>query len=249
MLKIVLFAVLSFTLTFAFPYREQRIFNGRNALPGEVPYIASLRFWGTTHHFAGATLLNNRWVLTVAHPLIGRAGSSINIVVGTNMLNAGVVNRRSSAIRIHELFDQVTKRNDIACIQSATIITFTQFITPIPISPSFIENGIIGLISGWGATENSNGADSNTLRVANVETVPCINNNDFTFTQHHMCAGSNFIPSPPIIASLCTTDIGGPMVFNGQLIGIAAWIPVRCGSLADGYNRASSYRTWILGII
>ena len=84
--------------------RESRILGGRNAFPGEVPYQASLRYWGSTFHFAGGVLVNTRYVVTGAYNLRGRAANSINIVLGIVSLDTGVINRQSDYIVIHDQF-------------------------------------------------------------------------------------------------------------------------------------------------
>jgi len=84
--------------------RESRILGGRTAFLGEVPYQASLRYWGSTFHFAGGVLVNTRYVVTEAYNLRGRAHNSINIVLGIVSLDTGVVNRQSDYIVIHDQF-------------------------------------------------------------------------------------------------------------------------------------------------
>jgi len=47
-----------------------RVVGGQNTDPLEYPWQVSLRFYSATagwYHTCGASLLNNRWVLTAAH--------------------------------------------------------------------------------------------------------------------------------------------------------------------------------------
>ncbi|XP_070492355.1 chymotrypsin-2-like [Chironomus tepperi] len=241
LLLIVIFAV---GLASCRPNSSSRIIGGRIAVPGELPNQASLQFWGTTFHFAGGSLINARWVVTTAHGVFGLAGNSVNIILGITNLNSPFVNRRSSEIRIHPLYDKPTLLNDIATIRSSVAIIFDNFISPITLSPTFLELGTLTQISGWGATMQNKTAEATQLQVASVITQSCINSEFMTFTLQHVCAGIN-----DSAIGICTNDVGGPMVLNNMLVGIpffhdpracATWQP-------DGYLRVSSYRTWIMG--
>lgn len=91
--------------------RSERIVGGQDASQGQIPSQASLRGWNTTFHFAGGVLISNRWVLTVAQYLVGRANNSINIALGLVTLSGNFTSRRSDLIVIHHDFDPFTKEN------------------------------------------------------------------------------------------------------------------------------------------
>jgi trypsin len=74
---------------------------GRNAAPGEIPFQISIRPWGTQFHFCGGALISNRYVLTAAICVHGRAGNSLNLVAGITSLSATGTSRRSREIIIH----------------------------------------------------------------------------------------------------------------------------------------------------
>ncbi|CAH1726959.1 unnamed protein product [Chironomus riparius] len=229
----------------AAPNRESRILGGRNAFLGEVPYQASLRYWGSTFHFAGGVLINTRYVVTGAFNLRGRAYNSINIVLGITSLDTGVVNRQSDYIVIHDQFaiEGNIVKNDIALVRALTAITLSTTINVIPLSSSFVRDGMNAQISGWGATDKDKGPDSNNLKIANVVTGPCKDTEFMTFTPQHICAGS---ASNTTVVGICTTDIGGPLSLYGQLIGIANHhYYYGCGMTFDGFARISSYFVWI----
>jgi len=77
-----------------------------------VPFQASLRAWGTDFHFAGGALISNRWVLTIAHKVSGRAANSINIIFGAVLITASGTSRRSDRIFIHPEFRFETMANE-----------------------------------------------------------------------------------------------------------------------------------------
>lgn len=56
----------------------------------------------------------------------------------------------------------------------------------------------------------------------------CINTVHFTFRADHICAGAETANSPPV--GICTRDVGGPLVMNSLLVGIAFYHdPEACG--------------------
>lgn len=87
--------------------RSPRIVGGRNAGVGEIPFQISIRPWGTQFHFCGGGLISNRWVLTAASCVHGRAGNSLNLVAGIVSLAASGTSRRSREINIHPNFHPI----------------------------------------------------------------------------------------------------------------------------------------------
>lgn len=56
---------------------------------------------------------------------------------------------------------------------------------------------------------------------------------------------ANLCTNNPEGQGFCTSDMGGPLVSNSQLIGIASWnVPCATG-FSDVYVRISTYRMWI----
>lgn len=46
---------------------------------------------------------------------------------------------------------------------------------------------------------------------------------------------------------ICTGDSGGPLIYNGVLIGVASFTIGQCaGGYPDGWARVSSFITWII---
>ena len=67
------------------------------------------------------------------------------------------------------------------------------------------------------------------------------NNREFCVVDFDM----NFCTQNERGEGFCTSDLGGPLVSNGRLIGIASWNHP-CGTgVRDVYVRISHYRLWI----
>ncbi|KAG5672921.1 hypothetical protein PVAND_003009 [Polypedilum vanderplanki] len=233
--------LLVFVLSCAYaiaPDRNRRVVGGTNVLPGQIPHQVLLSFYDANFYFAGAALLNNRWVVSVANYLEGRSHYSIGIVVGTSILTGSVPTFQSDTIIIHDNFNRNTMQNNIALVRSYSNIPTTVHVIPIALNPSIINPGTIARTSGFGATQPSIGPDSNVLQSRDVTVRQCEPNDYFNSVSQHLCTE----------AAVCTRDIGGPLTFNNQLIGISLWHhPLRCGhdDDLDFYVRITSFATWI----
>ncbi|KAG5670595.1 hypothetical protein PVAND_000846 [Polypedilum vanderplanki] len=228
----------------AFPDRLGRIVNGDQAVVGQVPFQVSLRAWGTTFHFAGGALISNRWVLTVAHKVSGRANNSINLVFGINLLTQSGTSRRSDQIHIHPDFNFESMQNDLACVRLGSTVTIGQNIQSIFMLSGFINANENVQVSGWGATENDKGENSNALLILTQRTISnddCVSVYGNAIVNGHLCTTAITAGS-----GICTSDVGGPLILNANLVGIASWHALPCGdSRPDVYTRISHYRSWI----
>eukprot|EP00795_Rhopilema_esculentum_P002580 gene2580-773_t len=63
--------------------QQSRIISGYDAKPGAWPWMASLWMYGRSH-ICGGSLLNNRWILTASHCVVGTGAttSSLQIKLG-----------------------------------------------------------------------------------------------------------------------------------------------------------------------
>jgi len=97
-------------------------------------------------------------------------------------------------------------------------------------------------ISGFGATSVNGGGNSDRLQILFLLTL----DDDKC---HVVNREVNFCTSNGYGQGFCTSDLGGPLVANDQLIGIANWNhPCGMGETEDVYARISNYRLWIGGI-
>lgn len=76
-----------------------------------APFMASLRSI-TNVHFCGGAIVSTRYIVTAAQCTNGRAGTDINVVVGTSLRNSGGTTYRSSTIINNPFFDGATLENE-----------------------------------------------------------------------------------------------------------------------------------------
>nr|WBW70045.1 venom protein [Lampona murina] len=244
---------------------EERIIGGAQAGVGEFPWMASLYFVGDNNKLyfkCGATVLNERWVITAA-TCTGRSPSNYEILVGLhNQMekNASSVQRlKVSKIVVHEDYDRIY-HNDIALLKTAT---------PIDIAGSMgYVNGIClpevneeptgkAIVLGWGMTQahkSQFGGHSDILKevevpLIDIDTCNKIYDPDNTrdtilrLDEHMICAGAEN-------AYACFWDEGGPLfqIKGGAatLIGVLA-LGGYCGDhgYPGFYTKVSSYVDWI----
>lgn len=227
--------------------RGGRIVGGFNAGTNQFPYQVSLR--SGNFHFCGGSIINNRWVLSAAHCTVGRGQTSITVVVGTNFLNSGGQRHTSSRIVNHPSYNSNTIANDVSVVQTGGTITFSAAVQAIPLG-STQTGAVAAVVSGWGGTQITGGASPNHLQGLNTRT---ITNADCR--ARHTAANAAFVFDHKICTftqsgqGICQGDSGGPLVAGGAVVGIVSWnIPCARG-FPDAYDRVSSHRSWILGVI
>lgn len=137
---------------------SENTFNGRIAggIPatlGQFPYLASLQVQGPIYngHICGASIINNRWLLTGGNCLAKQVATSLSVRVGSTTYRYGGVLHRVAQIRIHPQYIDETRVNDLGLVQTIDFIQFNQFTQAI--QPGYTQHGIIGgQVAGWGKT-------------------------------------------------------------------------------------------------
>ncbi|XP_042863533.1 chymotrypsin-like protease CTRL-1 [Penaeus japonicus] len=237
-----------------------RVLGGEDASLHEFPWQA-LVLLPDNGGFCGGVLINERFVLTVAHCLLPPelpAGSLPDVVLGEHDRNTSSETGATRTVRArrlwpHENYNQGTSRdNDIGLIELEQDVVFDRVeIAPAcpPESGRSYEN-VDAVISGWGLDEN--GLLPNILQRAEIKTIPTSTcraqySND-AITANMICAGAAGRDS-------CLSDSGGPlMTYNGfswVLIGLSSFGPVPCGdpSRFGVYTRVGNYIPWIINKI
>lgn len=135
-----------------------RIVGGADAAKGAAPYQCSLKMLRqNSHYICGCAILNDKWILTAAHCLVGFVfvdssppyiisnfffikfiglssfkREDITIFVGSNQLMEGV-RYKVDKLLPHKKFNGETVENDIGLIHVRHPIKFNELVQPIEI--------------------------------------------------------------------------------------------------------------------
>ncbi|XP_019526171.3 chymotrypsin-2-like [Aedes albopictus] len=238
-------AVFGGTLSPEFLEWEGRIVGGQNAASGQFPYQVSLRS-SANHHFCGASIINNRWVLSAAHCTVGRTLANTRVVVGTHLLNSGGFSHASSRIVNHGSYNANTLANDVSLVQTASVIGFNSLAQPIGLGATNIVTASGALVSGWGRLGSTAGVPNNLqwLSTSIISLADCRARH--TVANRASVFDNTICTLSPTGQGTCMGDSGGPLVHGGLQQGIVSWgIPCAQG-FPDVFARVSSHRTWIL---
>ncbi|XP_053550144.1 serine protease 53-like [Bombina bombina] len=116
---------------------KTRIYGGSRAVPGEWPWHVALNFLGTPN--CGGSLISDRWILTAAHCFEGNLTisdpKSWTAHLGFTRLGgaqeSSAVSMVLSKIVIHDSYTDAISGHDLALVELASPVTFTNFISPI----------------------------------------------------------------------------------------------------------------------
>uniref|UniRef100_A0A8C4RQ06 Transmembrane serine protease 15 n=1 Tax=Erpetoichthys calabaricus TaxID=27687 RepID=A0A8C4RQ06_ERPCA len=237
---------------------DGRIVGGNNAKEGAWPWVVSLYFNGK--HICGASLLNNRWLVTAAHCVYGRSfdQSKWKAVIGLhtqlNLTYPQTVICQIDNIFMNPHYNKRTKDSDIALIHLESSVHFSDYIQPIclPEKNQQFKPGTKCFIAGWGYLLES-GSVANILQEASV---PIIANDvcqqrmpEYNITQRMMCGGYDDGG-----IDTCQGDSGGPLMCQED----KQWILAGVTSFGYGcaqpfrpgvYVRVTEFLDWIQAII
>ncbi|XP_070134430.1 transmembrane protease serine 9-like [Drosophila bipectinata] len=218
----------SFVLTQAVQ-PEPRIINGTSVDIARHPYIVSLRYRrdaeSSYKHECAGVIYSENALLTSAQCLYNLPeGTKILAVAGANTRNGteGIVYPISNWT-YHSSFDTYTVDYDIGVLFLDTPLNLTHFdISAIGIRSERPAVGRLATVAGWGYREEW-GPSSYKLEQAQVPVVSSEQCNELygagEINERMICAG--YVTQGGTDA--CQGDTGGPLVIDGQLVGLVSW--------------------------
>lgn len=222
-----------------------------------APWQVSLKSIASGNsHFCGGSIISNTWILTAAHCVLGQSASNIKVHCGTTnqtqLSNGQFV--QASQIIIHPNYNTTTSDNDIALIRLATPLSFNQNVKSIEyasdcnILNSNLNPGVIGTLTGWGATTGS--PPFSVTSILKGVQMPIISNSDANnLNGSSFSLSSNMIAFYQVGSGAAPGDSGGPAVINVNgkpiLIGASSWGLSPKDQKPTIYTRIKNYADWI----
>ncbi|XP_069041476.1 trypsin-like [Lepisosteus oculatus] len=211
--------LLFFGAAVAVPMEDGRIIGGQECTPNSKPWMASLNYG---YHFCGGVLINDQWVLSVAHcwynpyymqVILGE--HNVRRFEGTEQL------MKTNTIVWHPSYDYQTLDHDIMMIKLFHPARLTGAVRPISLPSGCPRAGQSCVVSGWGSmqTDGANGATVlQCLEVPVLSQAQCETAYPGMITSTMMCAG--YLEGG---RDACNGDSGSPLVCGGELQGLVSW--------------------------
>lgn len=263
----------NFTMNFAGFRNEKieiggRIVGGRDASPGEVPYLVSLSLFGQL--YCGGTLLSLRWFVSARHCF---TDEDLKWNRYNPLIVAGSIYRDYKQQKRQPQLQEIVKiywhdEGDIALVmlkQPFRNTSFVQFIDYYKMEDSdFIDDLLsednslkkYGTVSGFGATMSKDRYGNQLSQ--GVAHPPVLHIVDLPLLSRWQCLG--FLNDPAenedsVVCTLgtyqdaCHGDSGGPLVYGRKLLGVTSW-GIGCATQYPGiYVRVSYYQNWIQAVM
>uniref|UniRef100_T1J1Z5 Peptidase S1 domain-containing protein n=1 Tax=Strigamia maritima TaxID=126957 RepID=T1J1Z5_STRMM len=207
-----------------------KVVGGEETEPSEFPWMAAFMYNGNLR--CGATLINDRFVVTAAHCVQGINSRYARIYLGAHNISLyrekGRVEMSVVKVIIHPQYSTMTHANDIALMELNKPVSFNTKVATacLPPGPEADYESKDAIVIGWGRTEEG-GRSSTVLRKAIVPIVPSSTCKDnygrYRIDPDRMlCAGLEEGGK-----DACQGDSGGPLMLDNQghytLIGVVSF--------------------------
>ena len=226
---------------------DGRIFGGFETTIEEFPHMAELV--SDTNHVCGATIIAPNICITAAHCTDGWFADMLQIKTGiTDRKEAGSVVRVKTIHQFPE-FNLSNYSGDISILVTDQPIKFNHKAQPIklPEQNEDVPADTIAFASGWGIDES--GHISEVLKAVPIVVFPrdeCLAKfGPKRFSKVNLCGGDHFD-----LKDACGGDSGGPLIFNGKLIGVVSWgYGCALPDYPGVYTNVAVFRDWIDNIL
>ncbi|KAI8042997.1 hypothetical protein M5D96_004321 [Drosophila gunungcola] len=237
--------VISSVLLASAGWISERIVGGYQVPISEVPWQAAFLLNGTAD--CGAVIYSDKILITAAHCIQNQNKSDISIRVGSSTWNNGGQLLQVDDAEVHEdySFTKDVVINDIAVIRVKGHLKMGHSVQSIPLAESTPASGSSATVSGWGAVGYSQEVSEHLLQttVNIVSQEDCQKSYGEGITKSMICAAAQGKDS-------CSQDSGGPLVSDGQLIGIVSFGTSCADPNYPGvYVNVAELKPWILRAI
>ncbi|XP_041982016.1 trypsin-1-like [Aricia agestis] len=245
--------------------RRGRIVGGTNSLPAEFPWAASV--WRQGTHQCGATVINDRWLLTAGHCICSvfdefYKTKQLSVVVGHTDITATDQNEALSKIIPHPEYRCKRKPNDVALLKTLRQLTWSNELRPAclpqPLASDF--SGTMATVAGWGFTNEDRGVGARPNILQKAEVLVVANDECNTWYESkgskvkviatQMCAGHEEGGRDS-----CWADSGGPLMIKedegrSMVVGVVSTGSGCARAKMPGiYTRVSRFTEWIVSSV
>ncbi|XP_060036170.1 suppressor of tumorigenicity 14 protein isoform X2 [Erinaceus europaeus] len=239
--------------------KHARVVGGENADEGEWPWQASLHAQGQGH-VCGASLISPNWMVSAAHCYVDERGFSysdpklwiayLGLHDQSKRSASGVQELKLKRIILHPSFNDFTFDYDIALLELAKAVEYSNTVRPIclPDATHEFPAGKAIWVTGWGHTKEGGSAalilQKGEIRVINQTT--CEKLLPQQITPRMMCVG--YLSGG---VDACQGDSGGPLSSvekDGRIFqaGVVSWGEGCAQRDKPGvYTRLPVLRDWI----
>ncbi|XP_059622753.1 trypsin-like [Phlebotomus argentipes] len=207
------------------------------------PFLADIRTFQNDHLCSGF-IVTNRWIVTVAHTLVGRFPASLWVFVGSQESSTNVF---SVLIAPHPRFSAVPDYpmffNDVALIRSSLTIFFSDNVQPISLAFQDTVGDLEATTVGWRASGVQETFTSQTWT-----NFWCM----LLLPPDLPLPGSSFCSRQPENAERMSVEPGDVLVVDGFAAGLGSWQILVLNpypGFPDVYTRLTMFRVWILSVI
>lgn len=249
-----------------------RIYGGENADIDEFPWLALLQYENRKlerKYSCGGSLINQRYVITAAHCVIGeverKEGKLVGVRLGEYNTNTEIdcvqedqeqicadppIDAGIESTLPHPQYDEASHAHDIALVRLSRTIQYTDFVKPVclPLTDFRASNeGEVNYVTGFGRTlKGSRSVIKQKLGIKVYDHERCREKyatKNAVITANQICAGGEFAKDS------CHGDSGGPLMKLQKvwfLEGVVSY-GNRCG-LEDWpgiYTHVPAYMDWV----
>ncbi|XP_073833447.1 trypsin alpha-like [Musca autumnalis] len=227
--------------------QESRIVGGNTAVERQFPYVVSIRRNG--EHVCGGVIISKNFILTAGRCVVksfannaieSYSPSEFNVRAGSLSLYEQGVLARVAEIKVHNNYTNML--NDLALLKLKEPLIFSDYIQAITLPYYAPSLNTVVHVPGWGLHKTSGDVNRylKHLSMEVVDTTKCLS---YLYGED---ADASLLCLQYNAGGICTGDVGGPAVYENELVGLASFSIERCGSeYPDGFTNIAHYLKWI----